>query len=235
MAWNEGPLLGFDLETTGLDPSKDLPVQVALVSWEPHQSCSREVFIVDPGREIPAGAEAIHGISTLKARRHGCPLEVAAATVHRALRKAQAARIPVVAMNASFDVTIAARLFRRFELEPLAWDALIDPLVIDRRVNPDRCGNRRLEALCEIYGVVLSNPHDAGDDADATVALVRVIAERYPEIAACEIRDLTRLQARWHLGWALDHDARSRESGGPGLGVEELFWPLRERSPAARR
>ena len=35
MTWNEGPLLGFDLETTGVNPYSDLPVQVALVGWEP--------------------------------------------------------------------------------------------------------------------------------------------------------------------------------------------------------
>ena len=41
MSWNEGPLLGFDLETTGGDPGKDLPVQVALVRWaEPEMETS---------------------------------------------------------------------------------------------------------------------------------------------------------------------------------------------------
>ena len=228
MTWNEGPLLGFDLETTGVDPHSDLPVQVALVSWEPCGASNREVFLVDPGREVPADAEAIHGISTLRARRDGCPLEEATATVHRALVKAQAAHIPVVAMNASFDITISAMLFRRFGLEPLAWEALVDPLVIDRKVDPHRFGNRRLDALCETYGVVLANPHDAGDDADATVALVRVIAERYPEIASCEIGDLTRFQADWYRVWALEYDSECRENGRLGLEPEEFCWPLRE-------
>jgi DNA polymerase-3 subunit epsilon len=228
MTWSQGPLLGFDLETTGVNPCSDLPVQVALVLWEPHGRGHRNVFFVDPGCEVPSGAEAIHGISTQMARREGCPLGEAAATVHAVLGRAQADRVPVVAMNASFDITIAAMLFRSFGLEPIAWGALVDPLVIDRKVDHYRCGNRRLDALCQIYDVALASPHDAGSDADATVALARTIAVRYPEIAAFEIGELTKSQADWHRSWALEYDSWCRENGRPGLAPEEFCWPVRE-------
>ncbi len=204
MTWNEGPLLGFDLETTGVNPRSDLPVQVALIRWEPGGTGYRNVFIVDPGCEVPPGAEAIHGISTNKARHEGCPLGEAAAIVHAALRKAQAEHVPVVAMNASFDITIAAMLFRSFGLEPIEWRALVDPLVIDRKVDCFRAGKRRLDALCDTYGVALGSPHDAGSDATATLALARTIARRYPEIAGYEISVLTTVQADWHRSWALE-------------------------------
>jgi len=235
MTWNEGPLLGFDLETTGVDPCSDLPVQVALVRWEPCGCGYRNVFIVDPGCEVPAGAEAIHGISTQKARHEGCPLGEAAAIVHAALEKAQADHVPVVAMNASFDVTIAAMMFRSFGLEPIEWRALVDPLVIDRKVDSVRAGKRRLDALCETYDVALGSPHDAGSDADATLALARTIALRYPEIARYEIGELTKVQADWHRSWALEYDTQRRANGEPGLSPEEFCWPLREvlESPAA--
>jgi len=234
MTWSEGPLLGFDLETTGVDPCSDLPVQVALVRWDAHRAVYRRVFIVDPGREIPAGAEAIHGISTARARREGCPLAEATATLHWALRKAQADRVPVVAMNASFDVTMATTLFQSFGLEAIAWEALVDPLVIDRRVDRYRSGKRRLDALCGTYGIVLGSPHDAGSDADATVALAREIAGRYPEVARCEVRRLTRLEAEWHRTWALEYDSWRRDNGQPGLAPEEFSWPVRKRSAGHR-
>jgi DNA polymerase-3 subunit epsilon len=227
MTWNEGPLLGFDLETTGLDPCSDLPVQIALVHRAPLGTLDYNVFIVDPGREIPANAEAIHGISTRRARREGRPLAEAAAVVHRALRRAQSEQVPVVAMNASFDITIAALLFRRFDLEPLSWDVLVDPLVIDRQVDRERCGDRRLEALCATYGVVLGTPHDAGSDAGATIAVARELAIRYPEIASLEIGELTRRQAGWHRSWVVEHDKWCREHERPGSGPEEFGWPLR--------
>ncbi|MGA2529435.1 MAG: exonuclease domain-containing protein [Acidimicrobiales bacterium] len=228
MTWDKGPLLGFDLETTGVDPSSDVPVQVALVRWETLRRSYREVFIVDPERDIPPAAQAIHGISTRRARQEGCPLAEAAAIVHAALARAQADHLPVVVMNASFDITIAAALFRSFRLRPILWEALVDPLVIDRQVDPYRSGKRRLDILCRLYGVELSSPHDAGSDADATVAIARAIAGRYPEIAACEITDLTRSQAGWHRSWALEYDAWCRENGKAGLTPEEFSWPLRE-------
>ncbi len=228
MAWNEGPLLGFDLETTGIDPYRDLPVQVALVRWDPRGRPRRSVFIVDPGREIPAGAQAVHGISTQRARREGCPLAEAVAILHAVLFRAQVEHVPVVAMNASFDVTIATLLFRALGLSPVAWEALVDPLVIDRQVDRYRSGKRRLEALCHTYGVELTSPHDAGSDADATVAIARTIAERYPEIGACEIGELTRSQVGWHRTWALDYDSWCRDNGRPGLAPEDFYWPMRE-------
>ena len=212
----------------GSDPCSDLPVQVALVRWEPYGGGSRNVFIVDPGCDVPAGAEAIHGISTERARHEGCPSARPSAIVHAALGKAQDDHVPVVAMNASFDVTIAAMLFRSFALEPIEWRALVDPLVIDRKVDCLRSGKRRLDALCETYDVVLGIPHDAGSDADATLALARTIACRYPKIAEYEIGELTRLQADWHRAWALEYDSWCRENGEPGLAPEDFFWPMRE-------
>ena len=228
MTWNEGPLLGFDLETTGVNPGKDLPVQVAFVRFEPPNKSYRNVFVVNPGCEVPPGAEAIHGISTQRARREGCPLSEAAAIVHSVLERAQADRVPVVAMNASFDITIATLFSRRFDLSPISWHALIDPLVIDRQVDRYRTGQRRLHALCCTYGVCHTTPHDAGSDADATVAIAGKIAALYPAIAALEIEELTQSQVEWHRAWAVEYDSWCRENGRLGLAPEEFCWPLRE-------
>ena len=86
-----------------------------------------------------------------------------------------------MAMNASFDVTIAEGLFASFGLPALAWHALLDPLVIDRHVDRERTGKRRLDALCEHYHIRLQQAHDAGADAEAAVALTRCIGRRYSE------------------------------------------------------
>ncbi|MGD1012344.1 MAG: exonuclease domain-containing protein [Acidimicrobiales bacterium] len=228
MTWIEGPLVGFDLETTGVNPCSDLPVQVALVRCERDGSVDRKVFIVDPGRDIPAGAQAIHGISTERAQREGCSLKQAAEITHRVLEESQADQVPVVAMNASFDITIAATLFRHFGLAPFPWVALVDPLVIDRRLDPYRPGKRRLDDLCKFYGVECGGFHDAGNDADATLELTRAIAQRYPEIAEHDIGDLTKLQADWHRIWAVGYDSWCRDQGRLGLGKDEFCWPVRE-------
>src|SRR5438067_9189748 len=72
-AWAEA--LGvFDLETTGVDTStaRIVTAHVGLLD-ESGRVVERKDWIVDPGVEIPAGAAAVHGISTARARRFGRP------------------------------------------------------------------------------------------------------------------------------------------------------------------
>jgi DNA polymerase-3 subunit epsilon len=230
MAWCDGPLLGFDLETTGIDTTRDLPVQVALVWTTADGVLKADTFLVDPGRDIPAEAIAIHGITTERARSEGCSLGEAALRIHAAIRRAAARRVPVVAMNASFDVTIAEGLFASFGLPALAWHALLDPLVIDRHVDRERTGKRRLDALCEHYHIRLQQAHDAGADVEAAVALTRCIGRRYSECGQLHPEVLTIRQAAWHEEWASAYDASCRSEGLPGLEADEFSWPCRRAS-----
>jgi DNA polymerase-3 subunit epsilon len=233
MAWRDGPLLGFDLETTGIDTRLDLPVQVALVWTVPMRVVKVDSWIVDPGRDIPDAAIAIHGITTERARAEGCSLADAACHIHAALRRAAAGGVPIVAMNASFDVTIAEGLFARFRLPSLAWHSLLDPLVMDRHVDRYRPGKRRLDALCEHYRVRLQNAHDAGADAEAAVALARRIGSRYPECGDLSPEELTGLQAGWHEEWAASYDAWCMGQGFEGLEPAEFSWPFRREAQPA--
>ncbi len=233
MEWPDSPLVGLDFETTGVDPLSDLPVQVALVWCDGQGGRRHDCFLVDPEREIPEGAYEVHGISTARARAEGRSLEATAHYLHRHLSQAAARRVPVVAMNASFDVTIAECLFARAGLAPLDWRAVIDPLVIDRRIDRYRKGKRRLENLCETYGVSLCSAHDAGQDAAAAVSLARAIGRRWPELAGLEAEELTRLQEGWHKEWAVGFHTWCLEQGRPGLEESDHLWPVRcARRPA---
>lgn len=227
MAWFDNPLIGLDFETTGVDPLTDLPVQAALVWCDGRGGGGTRSWIIDPGRDIPEEAMAVHGISNERARREGRPLDWTARLLHRELDKAAREGVAVVAMNASFDATIAECLFERAGLPSLDWRLVIDPLVIDRRVDKYRKGKRRLDALCEHYGVALEDAHDAGSDAAAAVALARAIGRRWPETADLEAEELTLLQQSWHAEWARHFDAWCRSEGRPGLAPEEFAWPVR--------
>jgi DNA polymerase-3 subunit epsilon len=233
MGWREGPLLGFDLETTGVDTSRDVPVQVALIWTLPHEVLSADSFLVDPGREIPVEAVAIHGISTERARAEGRSLEETAVRLHVAIADAAAAGVPLVAMNANFDVTIAEGLFERFGLPSIEWGALVDPLVLDRHVDRYRKGKRCLDALCTHYRIRLRNAHDAGADAEAAVSLARRIAYRFRECGDLTAAELTLEQAGWHEEWAIRQDEWQRSQGLPGLRPEEFCWPCRRVAGAA--
>lgn len=103
--WPLGPLLGFDTETTGVDPSGDRLVTAALV-WRAAPRAdgvrpqSVTTWLADPGVEIPEAAAAVHGVTTERARAEGRPVTEVLAEVSEHLVAAMMAGTPVVAFNA---------------------------------------------------------------------------------------------------------------------------------------
>ena len=57
------PMVCFDLETTGADPTKDRVVQLALIRVEPDGRETTLESLVDPEMPIPPEATAVHGIA----------------------------------------------------------------------------------------------------------------------------------------------------------------------------
>ena len=80
-AWPTGEVLGLDFETTGIDRFNDVPVSYALVSVVEGVVVRSWSGLIDPGREIPLEATAVHGISTERARAEGMPLRAAISLV----------------------------------------------------------------------------------------------------------------------------------------------------------
>lgn len=71
--WPSGELLGFDLETTGIDRFKDVPVSYALVYAVAGRIRVSWSGLIDPDRDIPEEATAAHGITTEIRRRCTAP------------------------------------------------------------------------------------------------------------------------------------------------------------------
>ena len=64
----------FDLETTGIDvaTSRIVSAHVGLLNAD-GELVEQRSWLADPGVEIPAGAAAVHGITTERARAEGRP------------------------------------------------------------------------------------------------------------------------------------------------------------------
>ena len=56
-------VLGFDTETTGLNPRKDRIVQYAFIGREVDGSSVCQTELIDPGIRIPEESTRVHGIS----------------------------------------------------------------------------------------------------------------------------------------------------------------------------
>jgi DNA polymerase-3 subunit epsilon len=104
--WPSGEVLGLDFETTGIDRFNDVPVSYALVSVVEGIVVRSWSGLIDPGREIPAEATAVHGISTARARAEGMPLHAAISLVSDAVVAASARGVPLAGMKLDYDLTI---------------------------------------------------------------------------------------------------------------------------------
>ncbi|WP_091233079.1 exonuclease domain-containing protein [Microbacterium sp. 3J1] len=178
----------FDLETTGVDVESDriVTAHVGLLDAHGREIAARDWF-ADPGIDIPAGATAVHGITTAQARSHGRPVGQVVAEVIAALRSLLAQGVPVVAYNASYDFSLLANEARRHGVIPLDDPSpIIDPLVIDKAYDRYRPGKRTLQVVAALYAVSLEDAHEAAADAVAAGRVAQALARQFalPETLA---------------------------------------------------
>lgn len=189
----------FDLETTGVDVTSDriVTAHVGLLDQEGGVLAARD-WLADPGVEIPAGAAAIHGISTARARADGRPVHLVVAEVVDALRALFAAGIPVVAYNAPFDFSLLKNEAVRHGIPPIENPSpVIDPLVVDKAYDRWRRGKRTLSVVAEHYRVRLDAAHEASADAVAAGRVAQALAERYAAWLPPTIDELHTRQISW--------------------------------------
>lgn len=233
MTWHTKALAGFDVESTGVDYETDRIVTAAVIADNGAGEITHTTWLIDPGVDIPEAASAVHGITTEHARAHGRKAPEALEDVAVSLAGHLNAGVPLVAMNAKFDLTMLDRNLRLHGLVPLVdrqadgavW-AVIDPMVIDKQADRYRKGKRTLSALSALYGVELGeDAHDAAADAVAAVGVARALGARYGQLAV-EPALLHAWQVRWAAGQAASLQDYFRTRGGRPDEVVEGAWPL---------
>ncbi|WP_101379813.1 MULTISPECIES: exonuclease domain-containing protein [Kitasatospora] len=232
--WWQGPLVGFDLETTGTEPAESRIVTAALVEAVGGVPVRTTRWLLDPGVPIPEQARAIHGISDEQARTRGRPAAEAVEEIAVALCEKLGRGTPVVAFNAPFDLSLLDAELRRHQLPSLAERLagelvapVLDALVIDRAVDRYRKGSRGLQRVCEVYGVELAHAHDAASDALAAVRVAVALGRRYPaEVGELTLAALHEQQVHWYREWAEGLQSWLRAGKDPQA-VVDARWPLR--------
>ena len=229
-AWPTGELLGLDFETTGIDRFNDVPVSYALVSVVEGVVVRSWSGLIDPGREIPAEATAVHGISTERARDEGMPLREAMSLVSDAVVAASARGVPLAGMKLDYDLTILETQARRL----CGWGPtrrgwcgpVLDAVVIDRHFDPDRKGRRTLVDLCAHYGIEIGKAHDASADATASIEVLFALALRYDALWGCDLARLHHDQIDWHREWTEGYDLWRLAEGMIPIDPRDYMWPV---------
>ncbi|WP_159498888.1 exonuclease domain-containing protein [Microbacterium sp. 18062] len=190
----------FDLETTGVDVTTDriVTAHVGLLDGD-GRVCETQAWFADPGIEIPAGATAVHGITTERACAEGRPAAEVVAEILRALRALFDRGIAVVAYNAPFDFSMLKHEAERHGLDPIVEPSpIVDPLVLDKALDRYRRGKRTLDVVAAHYAVPLVDAHEAAADAIAAGRVAQALAERYGDVLPADGAELHTRQ----IGWA---------------------------------
>ncbi|MFL6781419.1 MAG: DNA polymerase III subunit epsilon [Sphingomicrobium sp.] len=161
----------FDTETTGLDPaSGDRVVEIGCVEIHNRIETGRHFHAYfNPERDMPLGAEAVHGLTTIflsDKPRFSDKADELLEFIGDA---------PLVAHNASFDFA-----FLNFELErcgrsPVCMTRMVDTLALARTKHPG--AKHSLDALCMRFGVDRSQRVKHGALLDA-----QLLAQVYVEL-----------------------------------------------------
>jgi len=168
------PLAFFDLETTGLDITKERIVEISILKLFPDQSRKSLYFLVNPTIPIPKEVAAIHGITDEQVK--DCPIfsEVAKEIA-----------------DFIADADLAGYNSNRFDIPMLTEEMLrcgID-LYLEEKNNIDvqtifhAKEKRDLSAAYQFYcEKELTNAHSAEADTEATYEIFKAQLTRYPDI-----------------------------------------------------
>lgn len=168
-AWLPREIAVFDTETTGVDveEARIVTAYIGIMDTATSEITESWSWLINPGVEIPKQASDVHGITTEKARAEGEEPAKAVFNINQRLDILHRRNLPLIAMNAAFDLTILDReLLRHWPaVRPLDYKPVFDPMVLDRAFDKYRPGKRTLTDLAPVYGVpVEANAHDAAAD-----------------------------------------------------------------------
>jgi DNA polymerase-3 subunit epsilon len=235
--WYKGPILGWDTETTGIDPTEARLVSSGMVLDDPltGRQWVRN-WLANPGIEIPLEATAVHGISTEEAQTKGEePKKVIVETLRAfELVRQEYGQIPLVIFNAAYDLTILDReLGRQFGSDHVLDIQLpiVDPFVIDKGVDKFRSGRRTLTAIAASYGVAIKGAHTAEGDVITSIKLARALGSKYSDnIGAFDLYTfLQPWQIKAHRYWTAHYQEYRRNSGDFDFTCSG-HWPYQPRN-----
>lgn len=231
MSWHTRRLAAFDLETTGIDSESDRIVTAAVSLVGDRRESLFHAWLVDPGIEIPAGAAAVHGITTERARAEGRAPAEAVEEIVGLLAAQLLEGTPIVAFNARFDLTTLDREARRHGIVPLldrvgGADGLlvVDPYVLDKQVDRFRKGKRTLGDVCHHYDVPLDEAHASHADALAAARVAWRMGEAFAELREPDLPALHGLQVGWAAEQAASFEDYLRRNGRDER--IERAWPI---------
>ena len=170
----KNPLIFFDLETTGVNISKDRIVEISLIKVMPSGQEIEKTLRINPEMPIPAEATAVHHIIDEDVKNAPTFKQVA-----KELGKFFEG-CDIAGFNSNkFDIPLLMEEFLRADVNvDLSRHRFIDVQTIFQKME-----QRTLVAAYKFYcGKNLEDAHSANADTKATYEVLKAQLDRYPEL-----------------------------------------------------
>ena len=170
----QNPLIFFDLETTGVNASKDRIVEISYIKLMPNGTEVEKTLRINPEMHIPEEATAVHGITDA---------DVADKPRFKDIAK-ELARVfegcDIAGFNSNrFDVPLLAEEFLRADVDvDFSRRRFVDVQTIFHKME-----QRTLSAAYKFYcGKDLDDAHSANADTRATYEVLKAQLAKYPSL-----------------------------------------------------
>lgn len=176
--------VAIDLETTGLDPTKDSIIEIGAVRFENGAPVSAFHRLINPGRPIPPAISRLTGITDASVA--DCPgLDEALPALDKFCED-----LPLAGHNHEFDLAFLRQASGQSAFgDPRRW---LDTLRLARLVVPCQ-RSFRLAVLAKNLGLPTAAVHRASDDALACGQLLAELQNRFRSLDVEILDELARL------------------------------------------
>ena len=181
------PMCFFDLETTGIDISKDRIVEISVLKVFPNGNKESKTWLVNPEMPIPPSSTEIHGISDEKVANEPT-FKMLSTQIYTMIKDSDLAGFN----SDRFDIPLLAEEMLRAGVD---FD-LKNRVAVDIQTIFHKKEERTLAAAYKFYcGQTLENAHSAEADTNATYEILKAQLERYPDLSK-DMRELSEYTTR---------------------------------------
>ncbi len=221
-----GIIVAIDLETTGLDPTRDAIIEIGAVRFDGARILDEWHSLINPRRRIPEEITHLTGINDAMVRSAPLLEEIIPDLLHFV------GHAPILGHNVRFDLNFLA-----------AQDLFHDNTAIDTyeiaAVMLPGASRYSLGALGQALGILLPATHRALDDAQVTVRLYQTMFERALQLPLPLLAEIVRLgePLDWDANYFFRHALRQRlnEPAAAEPPLHDLLYDhLRRRAASAR-